>query len=187
MTIYTQAKHDFNDGTCGPFTRSSNGGSSANISVIADPTGSGRGKVAQLLYPTAIGASTDVAVGYGYTTQAYGTTISATMDVYCANLSPAGYNIADNRKIFDFLGVSFSRATLHRVGAGGELWVSIIQPIAPTDNDLPCRVGGGSTGTVVTLADNTWARFRVVIVTNSAILALSRRESACVTSSTAKA
>jgi hypothetical protein len=116
----TLAFHDFNDGTRGPFVISS----ASNVDFPDDPTGTGHGKVARILFaPTEANRSNEQYLSYITHDNArirYGRTIWFKGDVYLPSnpLNDPNWRAGDLRKILDWQGASDDGWT-----GGGARWI----------------------------------------------------------------
>jgi hypothetical protein len=155
--------HNFNDGTLGPYINPWETG----VDFPNDPTRSGHGKVARILYnPTQDTHQTSQDRGFGFNSRPpirYGETIWMRGQVY---LPYAGSSTKanHNRKLIDFVGTGprgiHTRMTLHRR--------DMVLQISVAD-----WMGGSfretlSESTGIRLADNTWFTIEVGMTTNSA-------------------
>lgn len=159
------AFHDFNDGTSGPFT---DFGVPA-IDYPDDPTGSGRGKVARILYTGWKGdpASNDENIVLNTAHHfRYGETVWFKGDVYfpSAVVSGGPQNYNNTRKMIDF-GLAFPyapRLIIERNSGGLSYFVCQIEDDHLYHTDITI----GNTGFF--LSDDTWYTIEVMYKLNSA-------------------
>ena len=153
-TVYAESA--FTGGTISPFTDVWGN----RITVISDPTGSGRGNLVEITYAPASGGSMERALKYTHGSQLrYGATMWVKADLY--QLTGGGnYDANHNRKLFDYQG-SHVRMTLHR--RDGVLRFSAVDAMTSgTETEVIAETTG------ITINDNTWYTVEVRMVTNSA-------------------
>jgi hypothetical protein len=153
--------HNFNDGTLGPYINPWETG----IDFPNDPTRTGHGKVARILYnPTKAKHQSSQDRGFGFESRLrYGQTIWMRGQVY---LPYAGSSTKanHNRKLVDFVGSGqrgiHTRMTLHRRDM--VLYVSVVDWMTGSLRETLAE----STG--IRLPDNTWLTIEVRMTTNRA-------------------
>jgi hypothetical protein len=154
-TIY--AESDFASGVLSPFTNPYGD----RITVVSDPTGSGRGNVARVtLQPASSGAS--MTRGFSFAKSPvirYGEEVWYKADFYLVNTG-GNYNDNHNRKLFDWQGVKV-RMTLNR--DNGELEFSAVDAMATGSEQETVAQKTG-----IMLAADTWHTIEIRMVTNSA-------------------
>ena len=153
--------HNFNDGTLGPYINPW----STGIDFPNDPTRTGHGKVARILYnPTKQRHQSSQDRGFGFESRIrYRETIWMRGQVYLPYAgSPIKAN--HNRKLVDFVGSGMrgihTRMTLHRRDM--VLHVSVVDWMSGSLRETLAE----STG--IRLPDNTWLTIEVRMTTNSA-------------------
>jgi len=158
ISVTTFASSDFSSGNISPFTNPWGTG----ITIISDPTASGRGNVAQMQYSPSSGGSVERGVVWSPSpTVRYGREVWFKGDVYILDSSGSDpdWNNNDNRKLIDWQGTN-TRLTLNR--RDGVLRISCVDRMSGTETEVVAE----STG--ITLLKDTWYTLDVRMVTNSA-------------------
>lgn len=155
-TPTTFASSDFSGGTISPFTNAWGD----RITVISDPTGSGRGNMAQITYAPTSGGSMERGLVYTHAPDlTYGDEMWLKFD-FRQVAGSGNYNANHNRKIVDWQGFHV-RLTLNRRDL--VLRLSLVDAM---DTGTETETFAGSTG--ITLNDDTWYTIEVRAVMNSA-------------------
>ncbi len=155
-TPTTYASSDFSGGTISPFTNPWGD----RVTVISDPTSSGRGNLVEVTYAPSSGGSMERGIKYTHSSQIrYGEEFWVKADVYQKS-GTGNYDANHNRKLFDWQGNKV-RMTLNR--RDGILRFSAVDAMA-TGTEV--ETVAESTG--ITINDDTWYTIEVRMVTNSA-------------------
>jgi hypothetical protein len=161
------ASHDFEDGTSGPF----NDFGVAAIDYPNDPTGSGRGKVARILYSGWAGdpASNDENLEFNTKHHyRYGETIWFKGDVYFPSTVVSGgpRNFNDTRKIIDYFSDAGPQSA--RLILGREYGGQIVYSAGDCMDGGVFHVDVHTANTGIVLLDDTWYTLEVRMTLNSA-------------------
>jgi len=154
-TIYIES--DFASGVLSPFTNPYGD----RITILSDPTGSGRGNVCRVTFePASPGASMTRGFNYGSGPQIrYNEEIWYKADFYLVDTG-GNYNDNHNRKLFDWQGFHV-RMTLNR--DNGILEFSAVDAMATgSEQERVAQTTG------IALATDTWHTIEIRMITNSA-------------------